>query len=173
MGGCFDDPDVQAALARSNIPPEAHAGRAALLDAMLAHEGLSLAVLMGCELSEVEAFLRPDGMSNANECLLVLMSVGLILVTPGGGLFRRNAAPDAQFMVFEDMRGGSFVPVSRQQGQGWGWFSVQARIGTQPMFTIGWPFDGRSRSAARQPAAATAERDRILAAIRRYADAYL
>lgn len=165
---CLDVADVQAAFGRSNLPEDSWGGRAGLVDEMCSEQGLNPGDLgRFTEFSEVEAYRAPSGIPGVTDThLLAVVDVGLVMMREIG-LLRKRA--DCQFMMFDEIRGGSFLPQESVGGRGWGHMCIQAARGSVPVFRMGWYFDERSSDPRRAVNAAANERDRILQAIQRWA----
>ena len=159
---CLSDDEFRAAFERSNVPSNLLEHSARLVDDMLAEGGVEATTIKGVDFSLVDMFIRPDGQSSAEKHLMaVLHSIGIVLMREVG---LRKKKTKSDFMYYSDQPGIQFGASQREQVRGWGWFHIHALIGGQPVFTLGWPwsYSGGSPPNAAEPAAAQAERDRIL-----------
>ena len=164
---CLDVAEVRTAFERSNLPGDAWARSAGLVDDMCAEQGMQPATLGSLtEFSEVEAYRAPGGNPGVTDThLLAVIDIGLIMMREIGFLKKRT---DCQFMMFSEFQGGSFLPQESVGGRGWGHMAIQAVRGSVPVFRIGWYFDERSSNPHHGFNAAANERDRILQAIERW-----
>jgi hypothetical protein len=164
---CLDVPEMRAAFERSNLPEDAWPSRAKLVDDMCAEQGLAPADLgTFTDFSEVEGYRAPGGTPGVtNTYLLAVIDVGLAMMREVGLLKKRT---DCQYLMFDEIRGGSFLPEESVGGRGWGHMDIQAARGSVPVFRIGWYFDERSSDPRHAVNAAANERDRILQAIQRW-----
>ena len=163
---CLDADNVRAAFERSNLPQEGWAHPAKLMDDMCAEQGVPPAELgTFTEVSAVEVYRASGGASPADDHLLAVIDVGLVIMREVG-LFKKRT--DCQFMFFSEFQGGSFLPEESVGGRGWGHMEIQAARGSIPLFRVGWYFDQRSSDPRHSINAAANERDRILEAIQRF-----
>ena len=159
--GCWDLEQYRDAFARSNIPESEQGRWSGVVDRTLNESGADPAAIPYLELSLVDVFDRPDGMSSATKYLMIVFpSVGIFLVREKG-LFKKDKL-DINALYFDEMPGLVFAATHREQNTGWGWYHVHAVRNGQPVFTLGWPWSLTGRDPALQPAAAEAERDRVL-----------
>ncbi len=165
---CLDVADVRAAFERSNLPEVSWVHQARLVDDLCSEQGLPPTHFGAfAEFSEVEAYRAPGGTPGVTDThLLAVVDVGLVMMR-GIGLLKKRT--DCQFMMFDEIRGGSFLPQESIGGRGWGHMCIQAARGSVPVFRMGWYFDERSSDPRRGVNAAANERDRILQAIQRWA----
>lgn len=163
----LDDPEVKAGLSRSNLPAERWQSAARLIDDMCAQQRIRPGDLgTFTEFSEVEAYKAPGGTPGVTEThLLAVIDVGLVLMREVGLLRKRT---DCQFMMFDEFRGGEFRAEESAGGRGWGHVCIQAVRGSIPVFRLGWYYDSRSSDQRHDLNAVANERDRVLAAIRRW-----
>jgi hypothetical protein len=164
---CLDVADVRAAFERSNVPESGWAHQAGLVDDMCSEQNVRPADLgRFVEFSEVEAYRAPDGVPGVTDThLLAVLDVGLVMMREVGLLRKRT---DCQLMMFDEVKGGSFLPQESIGGRGWGHMAVQLTRGSVPVFRMGWYFDERSSDPRRAVNVAANERDRILQAIQRW-----
>lgn len=161
---CLDAAGVRAAFGRSNLPEDSWGHRAGLVDDMCIEQSLNPGDLgRFTEFSEVEVYRAPGGIPGVTDTyLLAVVDVGLVMMREVGLLKKRT---DCQFMMFDEIRGGLFLPQESLGGRGWGHMCIQAARGSMPVFRIGWYFDERSSDPRHAVNAAANERDRILQAI--------
>ena len=163
----LDQPELKAAFERSNLPSERWSTAAGWLDEMCSEQNVSPGDLGSyTEFSEVEVYRFPDGEPGVTDThLLAVLDLGLVVMREVG-VFRKST--DSQFMMFDEFRGGEFVPDETLGGRGWGYVCIQAVRGSIPVFRMGWYFDDRSSDPRRGLNAAANERNRVLEAIRRW-----
>jgi hypothetical protein len=164
---CLEVAEVRAGFERSNLPEDAWAHWAKLVDDMCGEQGVGPEHLGAfTEFSKVEVYRFPNGEPGVTDThLLAVLDVGLVMMREAGFLRKRT---DSQFMMFSEFQGGEFHPEESIGGRGWGHVCIQAARGSVPLFRFGWYFDSRSSDQRSQLNAAANERDRILQAIRRW-----
>ena len=164
---CLDVANVRAAFERSNVPESGWVHQVMLVDAMCSEQALRPADLgTFTELSEVEVYRAPGGTPGVTDThLLAVLDVGLVMMREIGLLRKRI---DCQFMMFDEVQGGSFLPQESIGGRGWGHMAIQLARGSVPVFRMGWYFDERSSDPRHAVNAAANERDRVLQAIQRW-----
>lgn len=164
---CLDAANVRAAFERANLPEGGWVHQAGLVDDMCSEQGLRPADLgTFIEFSEVEAYRAPGGTPDVTDThLLAVLDVGLVMMREIGLLKKRT---DCQYMMFDEVQSGSFLPQESIGGRGWGHMAIQVARGSVPVFRMGWYFDERSSDPRHAVNAAANERDRVLQAIQRW-----
>jgi hypothetical protein len=150
----------------SNLAEDAWPEAACLVDDMYVEANVRPAELgRFTEFSEVQAYRFPSGTpSVTDQYLLAVLDVGLPMMRRAGLPKKRT---DFQFMYFSEFGNGSFEPVESVGGCGWGHMDIQAAHGSRSPGWVGTSTNGPSAPST-QSTPAAGERDRILAAIRRW-----
>jgi hypothetical protein len=158
---CLQDPHIRAAFERSNIEQSEWEHNARQLDFLLS-SGFQPSDIE--EVSVVEAYRKPDGSSMGSVThLLTLMFPGVALLREAGLLRKRT---DVQEFLYSEFPGGTFVAEEAELGRGWGVCAIQARVGSVPLFRLGWHWSA-GHGQSRELMAVAAERDRILSSMQR------
>jgi hypothetical protein len=162
---CINDPQMVAAFERSNVPSDARAACVAMIDDGLAEGGIvSAQISPWAEISQLEVFRSPGGENGqSDQMLMVGYDLGIWLLAR-----KRFRGTDKQSLFFDELPGLSLIPDERSSG-GSGQLAIQASVGGSPIFRLGWTYSSVTGAANGTRAAATAERDRILGYLQRWA----
>jgi hypothetical protein len=150
------DPDTLERLDQSNIPAGARATQERIIADGCRQEGLRPVDIFAFTL--VGVYRAPDGhgMGTEDHLMGVLPSIGLILFSEKGGLFRARRI-DVQTMIFDEAPGLRFLPEDKDYGRSYGSLDLQGYLsGGQPVVRFGWYWSGTDEMTA-----AARERERI------------